>query len=130
MGIHGEEAARIPGFNFPPTAELAGPAGKITPLTALARAVTLISVSQLPLRSQGHWHSHWERAAGRDLPRLQQEDNGHGAAQNHTGSSWLWTAEEEKQANLLKREHFTLTAKIASPMCKRLRRYLWNNFIF
>lgn len=52
------------------------------------------------------------------------------AAPGLTLQHWLWTAEEGNQENLLKREHFTLTAEIVSPKCKRLRRYLWNNFIF
>lgn len=57
-----------PWVQFSSIAEPAGPAGKIMPLIALARTETLISVSQLPLSSQGYWHSHWETAAGRDLP--------------------------------------------------------------
>jgi len=60
--------------------------------------------ASLPLGSQDHWHSHWERAAGGDLSHLQQHDNGLGAAQSHKGDSHLSTAKEGKEANLLKRK--------------------------
>lgn len=120
----------FPGFNFPPTAEPAGPAHKIMPLIALARAATPnFSVSAVPQLPRPLAFPLGESSRKRSLI-VPARGQWHGAAQNHTGNSWLWTAEERKQSNLLKREHFTLTAKTVSPKCKRLRRYLRNNFIF